>query len=154
MLRKIGLLGPGLAMLWAGIAIAGNVLLPAVKFNAEVGRIDLLRVGHEQFFWAGVLEAAVCVVFALGIWPRRTSKVLWLLLVPVVLFAIQRFALYPLLNERTVAKIAGEDLGASPLHAIYAVIEAAKIAVLLAIGVVGALVHAPRKPAAASAAAE
>lgn len=147
MLRKLGLLGPALAMAWAGIAIAGNVLLPSVKFNTDVAQIDLLKVGHEQFFWMGILEVVVWAIFALSLWPRRKSKVVWLLLVPVVLFAIQRLGLYPLLNERTMAKIAGETLADSPLHVIYAVLEAIKIAALLAIGVVGTLVHAPREPA-------
>ena len=153
MLRKIGLLGPGLAMLWAGFAMAGNVLLPAVKFNADVGRIDLLRVGHEQFFWAGVAESVICVVFLLAMWSRRNSKVIWLLAAPVLILLVQRYLLYPMLDERTLAQIAGETVGDSPLHAIYAVLEAVKIALLLAIGVVGTLVHAPRETVTASASA-
>lgn len=150
MLRKFGLLGPGLAMLWAGIAVAGNVIVAGAKFTTDVARTDLLQVGEAQFQAVGIAEAVMCVLFLLAAWPRRHSKVIWLLAIPVVVFLIQEFLVYPPLHERTLAKIAGADPGDSPLHVIYAALEGVKIALLVLIGVVGTLVHAPRKAAASA----
>ncbi|WP_061963819.1 hypothetical protein [Demequina aurantiaca] len=147
MLRRFGLLGPGLAMLWAGLAIAGNVIVAGVKFTTDVPRVDLLKVGEVQFQAVGIAEAVVCALFLLAAWPRRTSKVIWLLLAPVVLLLIQEFVVYPPLHERTLATIAGEDPDDSPLHIIYGALEGIKIILLLAIGVLGTLVHAPRSTA-------
>lgn len=147
MLRKFGLLGPGLAMLWAGIAIAGNVIVAGVKFSTDVPRVDLLQVGEVQFQAVGVAEAVICILFILAAWPRRRSKVIWLLAVPVVLFVIQEFIVFPPLHARTLQTIAGQDPGDSPLHIVYGALEGVKIIALLTIGVMGTLVHAPRGPA-------
>ncbi|WP_084105997.1 hypothetical protein [Demequina sp. NBRC 110056] len=140
------MLGPALAMLWAGIAIAGNVIAAGSKFTTDVPREDLLAVGVEQFTWAGYAEWALAAVWCVGLWNARRSRVLWVLAAPVVLLAVQKLGVYPPLNARTMATIAGESTGDSPLHAIYAALEGVKIALLVAIGVVGSILHsAPRR---------
>lgn len=150
MLRKLGLLGPGIAMLWAGIAIGGNAISAGVKFSTDVPRVDLLQVGEVQLQAVGIAEAVMCVLLVLAAWSRRKSKVIWLLTVPVVLFLIQQLVVYPPLHERTLATIAGQDPGDSQLHLVYGALEGLKIVALLLIGVMGTLVHAPRKAAPAA----
>ena len=138
----IGLLGPAFAMLWAGIAIAGNVIAAGSKFTTDVPGEDLLEVGVAQFTWTGYAEWAIAAIWVVGLWNARRSRVLWILAAPVVLLAVQKLGVYPPLHERTLATIAGEGTGDSPLHVVYAALEGVKIAVLVAIGVVGSILHA------------
>ncbi|WP_297082531.1 hypothetical protein [uncultured Demequina sp.] len=138
----IGLLGPALAMLWAGIAIAGNVIAAGSKFTTDVPREDLLQVGVAQFTWTGYAEWALAAVWVVGLWNARRSRLLWVLAAPVAVLAVQKLGVYPPLHDRTVAAIAGEDTGDSPLHVVYAALEGVKIALLVGIGVVGSILHA------------
>ena len=136
-------MGPAIAMFWAGIALAGNVIAAGSKFTTDVERTDLLEVGMVQFAWTGYVEWGLAALWLLAMWPRRRSRVVVMLAVPVVLFLIQKLGVYPLLNDRTLATIAGEDLDESPLHVVYAALEGVKIAALVVIGLVGAIVHRP-----------
>ena len=144
-LEMIGVLGPAIAMLWAGLAIGGNVIAPAAKFTTDVPREALLQVGVAQFAWVGYAEWALALVWVLGMWPRRRSRIVRMLAVPVVLLLIQKLGVLPPLHARTEAAIAGDDAGDSALHVVYAALEGLKIAVLLVIGLVGAVVHSPRR---------
>lgn len=140
------MLGPAIAMLWAGIALAGNVIAAGSKFTTDVPREELLQVGVVQFAWTGYVEWALAAVWVVGLWNARRSRVLWLLVLPVVVLAVQKLGIQPGLSERTQATIAGETPDDSPLHVIYAALEGVKIAVLVAIGVVGSILHAaPRR---------
>ncbi len=143
-LRTLGLLGPAIAMLWAGVAFAGNVIAAGSKFTTELARTDLLEVGIVQFAWVGATEWVIAAVFVLASVARWRSRVVWLLAVPVVIFAVQQWGVHPLLHERTLATIAGEELGDSPLHVVYAALEGVKLIVLVVIGVLGTLVHRGR----------
>ena len=144
-LEVIGFLGPGIAMLWAGVALAGNVIAAGSKFTTGLPRPELLEVGIVQFAWTGYVEWVLAAVWLLGMWPRRRSRIVVIFAVPVALLLIQKLGVHPPLNERTLATIAGEDPGDSPLHIIYGALEGIKIAVLVTIGLVGTLVHRPRR---------
>lgn len=143
-LEILGFLGPVIAMFWAGIALAGNVIAAGSKFTTGLPRADLLQVGVVQFAWTGYVEWVLVAVWLLAMWPRRRSRIALFFAMPVVLFLIQKLGIHPFLHERTLATIAGEDVGDSPLHIIYGALEGVKIACLVAIGLVGALVHGPR----------
>lgn len=140
-LEILGFLGPVIAMFWAGIALAGNVIAAGSKFTTDVERTDLLEVGMVQFAWTGYVEWGIAVIWLLAMWPRRRARIVLLLAAPVVLFLVQKLGVHPFLNERTLATIAGEELDDSPLHVTYAALEGVKIAALVAIGLVGAIVH-------------
>lgn len=142
-LEVLGFLGPVIAMFWAGIALAGNVIAAGSKFTTDVERTDLLEVGMVQFAWTGYVEWGLAAIWLLALWPRRRARIGLLLAVPLVVFLIQKLGVHPLLNDRTLATIAGEDLDDSPLHVIYAALEGVKIAALVVIGLVGSIVHRP-----------
>src|SRR5690554_929982 len=88
-LEVLGFLGPAIAMFWAGIALAGNVIAASSKFTTDLERTDLLEVGMVQFAWTGYVEWVLAVLWLLAMWPRRRSRIVLLLAVPVGLFLIQ-----------------------------------------------------------------
>lgn len=136
-MSKRSSLAPGLALVWAGMVIGGSMIAAPAKFEAPSLTLPTaLEVGRAQFFWLGIGEGIVCIAFVLSVLLLGGIN-RWLAAVPVVLLAVQRFALMPSLDARTLQVIAGEAVGESQLHLAFVVLEVLKILALLAIGAVG-----------------
>ena len=125
------------ALIWSGVALGGSLIATPAKFQApSLTMPTALEVGRAQFQWVGLGEALLCVVLIAAVFT--VGKLDWrLAAVPVVLFAIQRLAVMPSLDARTLQVIAGADVGPSSLHIVYIVLEVAKFAALLTAGIWG-----------------
>ena len=132
-------LPPALLILWAGLALGGNLIAAPAKFGAtSVPVADLLQVGKLQFRWLANTEWVLLgLTLAAGVFTSR-PHLLWLAL-PVGLFLVQRFAVFPELDARTIRTIAGETVPHSNIHLVYIGFELAKLATL--IGVAGWIVR-------------
>ena len=130
-----GDLVPVLALLWAGVSLGGSLVAAPAKFRApSLDRPTALEVGRAQFFWVGVTEAVLCAVLIGALVLDATGPWRWLV-VPVVLFAIQRLVIMPPLDARTRRLIREERVGASRLHLVFVVLEVVKFASLVVGGV-------------------
>lgn len=116
---------------WGGGALFGNMIAAPAKFQAPSLTMPVaLDVGRAQFQWLGMAEAVCAIaILALLLWRRRAPG--WPLLAALGLFALQRLWLMPLLDERTLAVIAGQPVGESRLHLVYVAAEIVKIGLLL-----------------------
>lgn len=122
------------ACLWAGIVIGGSLIAAPAKFEAPSLTLETaLEVGRAQFLWLGFAEAAICAVYlALLVSDARAR---WLVAVwPAILLAVQRLAVMPALDARTLQVIAGDAVGPSSLHLVYVALELAKLLALAAVG--------------------
>jgi hypothetical protein len=127
-------------LVWAGMVLAISFLEAPIKFRAPgitrelglgIGRLVFRALNRVEWVMALLLLAALCVVP-----PHRLP---WFVYAAVfVALSLQTFCLRPLLNARSERVLRGEDLPPSPLHVLYILIEAVKVIVLLALGVLAA----------------
>lgn len=127
-------------LLWAGLALGGNVIAAPAKFQVDSLTLSqLLQVGRAQFAWLGLAELAFASVAVL-----LSAFVDWRLRIPVLiavmLFGIQHFGLQPLLEARTNVIVSGAPAPESSLHLWFIAIELAKMVTLLT----GGLLHVTR----------
>jgi hypothetical protein len=125
-----------ISLLWAGLVIGISFIEAPAKFHApSLTRPVALDVGRHVFRASHVVQ----LVLAAGLWPFAALATMswgqWLALGLVeVLFFVQHLWLLPMLDGRARAIIAGQDpAGASP-HALFVVMEVAKLGALLGLG--------------------
>ncbi|PCI04401.1 MAG: hypothetical protein COB78_08795 [Hyphomicrobiales bacterium] len=128
---------PFIAILWAGIAIGATLIATPVKFLAPSLTLSTaLEIGRVTFYWVGIAEAVLCAIFIIALFAFGGAR--WkLAFIPIVLFAVQRLGLMPILDSRTVEIIAGNSVDDSNLHVVYIYVEFAKIIALLVVGALG-----------------
>lgn len=118
-------------LLWAGLAIGGNLIAAPAKFDVDVLSLgDLLRVGRAQFAWLGSAEiffAVLTVVICLFItgWPRRAAAI------AVFILALQQLGFQPILQDRTDMILTGQTPPETHLHLWFIGAEVAKVALLI-----------------------
>ena len=120
-----------LAVLWAGVALGGSLIAAPAKFQApSLSMPSALEVGRAQFLWVGIGEALVCglLIAALVFIPAPGSG---LFVIPIILFALQRLAVMPVLDARSLRVIEGGTAGPRSLHRVYILLEVAKFLMLL-----------------------
>ncbi|MEM1237437.1 MAG: hypothetical protein AAGI10_10740 [Pseudomonadota bacterium] len=124
---------PFVAALWAGALLGGSFIAAPAKFTVEALALpELLAVGQAQFQALAVAELLLAIVLVgVAIWRRPVRW--WLVLVPVIIFAEQQLMIYPALDARTEARIAGQAVGESHLHLIYVALEGVKFLSLVAL---------------------
>lgn len=123
-----------LPVLWAGLALGGNLIAAPAKFQVEALSVaELLVVGRAQFAWLGVAELALAAAILLTLMLRR-QRPGWLLLVAFAVFAVQQLGLQPRLQARSDLLIAGQAAGESVLHLVFIAAEIVKIGLLLCAG--------------------
>ena len=135
--RMINSVAPLTMTLWAGLVLGGSLIAAPAKFQAPSLELPVaLEVGRAQFLWVGYAEAACCgamvallVVSALRGELQRLALIL--ALSAMLLLAVQRLALMPLLNERTDAIIAGSIVPPSQLHLVFIILEILRLAILI-----------------------
>lgn len=121
---------------WFGMTAAISLLEAPVKFTAPaLSRAAALDVGRVVFAALNKAElvaliVALIVVRVAGLAPRLWAACAGLALIVLV----QSAWLLPELAERAQLIVAGTEPPASPVHAIYAVLEIAKLLMLLGLG--------------------
>jgi hypothetical protein len=124
-------LGVGLALLWAGLCLGGNVIAAAAKFSVlSLELADLLRVGRAQFAALDQAElgflVALCLVLSLcRRWPPMAF---WGVCLG---FFAEQLLLLPLVEARSDLIFAGKTPAPSRLHLWLIALELGKITALL-----------------------
>ncbi|MBW8482706.1 hypothetical protein [Actinomadura parmotrematis] len=122
---------------WAGMVLAISFLEAPLKFRAPGVTIPVgLGIGRIVFRALNLAETALAVVVVVAVAagsPPAATVVLTACL--AVLLAVQLGVVRPRLNRRSDRVLAGEDLPRSHGHLVYIVLEAAKLALLVALGV-------------------
>ena len=122
-----------IALLWAGMIIGISFLESWVKFRApsltrEIG----LDVGRTVFkFFHHVQNVLLLLSIVLSVFAQF-PLIDWLLLLGLtIILSMQLFWLFPQLNRRADAIIAGINPSPSPIHTFYGVTEILKWCILL-----------------------
>jgi hypothetical protein len=123
--------------LWLGMVLAISFLEAPLKFRAPGVTIPIgLGIGRIVFRALNTAEIALAVVVvaavAAGSPPAAVAAIT---AVTAVLLAAQLGVVRPRLNRRSDRVLAGEDLPRSRGHLYYVALEAAKVALLLALGI-------------------
>lgn len=127
------LIAPILVLIWAGVSLGGSLIAAPAKFQApSLSLSTALEVGQAQFRWMGVTEAILCTGMIISLFLGPTAHWKWMV-APVALFAIQRLAVMPTLDARTLEVIDGAPAGETSLHLIYIVLEGLKFFALIAV---------------------
>jgi hypothetical protein len=127
------------ALLWAGMLIGVSWIATPVKFAAASLTMPVaLDVGRVTFHLFNTIEWALAVLLLIVAFIGRARVMPFLFsAVIAVLILLQTIWLLPLLDERVAMVIAGGTPPPSSLHLWYVIIEAMKLVLLLAIGLVG-----------------
>jgi hypothetical protein len=127
--------GCRIACLWAGLCIGGNLIAASAKFQvASLPLSTALEIGQVTFRSVGLLEALLCVALIVLLFLRSHRFRIFCTL-PALLFAVQWFAVMPVLHTRTVAIISGSSLPPSNVHFIYMILEFSKVLFLVVAGI-------------------
>ena len=128
------------ALLWAGMLIGVSWLATPVKFAAPSLTMPVaLDVGRVTFHLFNRIEWGLAILLLAGTFVHRARGRLPLLFAAVTaaLVLLQTVWLLPVLDERVAVVIAGGTPPESMLHLWYILIEAVKLVLLLAIGLIG-----------------
>ena len=137
--RHAAILRPGLAtliLLWAGVLIGVSFLAAPVKFAAPSLTLPVaMDVGRQEFGALNLVEIGLAVLTLTLAIATRPGRLIWLgLAIAALVVALQALWLLPLLDARAVLIIQGETPQPAPWHALYIVLESAKLLALLSAG--------------------
>ncbi|TYB41539.1 hypothetical protein [Actinomadura chibensis] len=123
--------------LWLGMVLAISFMEAPLKFRAPGLTIPVgLGIGRIVFRALNAAETGLAVVVVAAVAAGRPSApVAVLAALAAALLAVQLGVIRPRLNRRSDRVLAGEDLPRSRGHLYYVACEAAKVALLLALGV-------------------
>jgi hypothetical protein len=123
-----------LLTVWAGIIIGVSLISTPVKFQAPLLTMPAgLDVGRYTFRLLSRIElglAVAAIIAAFFAKPARISIIALSIVVAAVL--LQHYWLLPVLDARVTRLLAGESIPDSAHHTVYAVMEVAKSALLIA----------------------
>lgn len=127
--------------LWLGVLIGVSFVATPAKFNAEsLSLIEALDVGQHTFSTFRWIEGSFCAaLLAHLLWLKDIRFFAPIVLVLVSLVAVQVFVLLPTLGVRIDAYLSGTPPPPSSDHFTYALIEIAKVVVLVALIVATAI---------------
>ncbi|HLH04560.1 MAG TPA: hypothetical protein VKX25_17470 [Bryobacteraceae bacterium] len=124
---------PILATLWAGTIIGVSFVATPAKFQAASLSLRAgVEVGRYTFQWFSALELVFSsVVVVAAILARTKARIAIMLAVAVIELLLQRYWLLPELDRRVSEILAGAPVVFSPLHWMYAALDASKAALLI-----------------------
>jgi hypothetical protein len=134
--RALGVLATAVPFVWLGMVLAISFVEAPVKFRAPgvtlpvglaIGRLVFRALNLAEVVLAALLTAALAGAGAAPVWA--------LLGLTVVVLLVQVLAVRPGLDDRAERIIAGEVLPRSRRHLVYVALELAKVALLVALGV-------------------
>ena len=136
-MRTGAVIAAAVPFVWLGMVLAISFLEAPLKFRAPgitvplglgIGRLVFRALNAAEIVLAAVLVVAGAVT---GMPPGP-----WVLFACLaVLLAIQVLVLRPRLDRRAVAILAGQSISRSHHHLAYIALEAAKVLVLISLGV-------------------
>jgi hypothetical protein len=125
------------AFVWFGMVLAISFLEAPLKFRAPGVSLRIgLGIGRLVFRALNIVEAvlAAAILAAVAADPPPARAIVPLA-VAIAVLAAQLLVVRPLLNRRSDAVLAGRDAPHSHAHHAYVVLEAIKLAALLAGGI-------------------
>jgi hypothetical protein len=128
-----------ISLFWAGMIAAISFLEAPVKFTAPSLTLQVgLDVGRHVFGAFNKVEIVLATLLVVSVFLGRMPAGLkiWTSLVAVLL-VLECFWLLPVLDERALAIIAGEDPGGSSPHTWYIIFDIIKLVGLILIGYLG-----------------
>lgn len=123
---------------WLGMVLAISFLEAPLKFRTPgldlrtglaIGRIVFRALNIAECVWVAVI--AMCLLI-----DRPSAAITSLAVAAAAILLVQLLVVRPQLARRTNQVLAGEDAPRSSSHQWYILLEAAKVAVLVALGVV------------------
>ncbi|HXX30943.1 MAG TPA: DUF4149 domain-containing protein [Myxococcaceae bacterium] len=130
-----------LCLVWVGIIVGISFIEAPVKFRTPtLTRPVALDVGRTVFHASQLVQAALLALALAAGALGRAPRWVWLLLGGVAAaLALQMAWLFPVLDARAEAIIAGRTPGGSPAHALYGALEVLKVLGLAAAAVLSLL---------------
>jgi hypothetical protein len=126
-----------LPFLWLGLILGISVIETPLKFQAPGITTALgLGIGRLVFHVLNLVELVIACVLVIVVARQARDWPFALLGGVIAILLVQAFWLRPLLDDRAVRIIAGEDVPASSLHLAYIALEGVKLVALPALGVV------------------
>jgi hypothetical protein len=123
---------------WFGMVLAISFMEAPLKFQAPGITIPLgLGIGQLVFFALNKMEIVCAVLLLIAFWRAgsNTMKEIVLLGTALLILILQTAWLLPALDSRAREVIAGTAAPFSSLHLIYIGSDAAKLALLLVLGI-------------------
>ncbi len=137
MRRTEQLIAIALPFLWLGLILGISVIETPLKFQAPGITTALgLGIGRLVFHVLNLVELVIACVLVIVVARQARDWPIALLGGVIAILLVQAFWLRPLLDDRAVRIIAGEDVPASSLHLAYIALEGVKLVALPVLGVV------------------
>ena len=137
MRRTEQLIAIALPFLWLGLILGISVIETPLKFQAPGITTALgLGIGRLVFHVLNLVELVIACVLVIVVARQARDWPFALLGGVIAILLVQAFWLRPLLDDRAVRIIAGEDVPASSLHFAYIALEGVKLVALPVLGVV------------------
>lgn len=130
-------LATGVVFVWLGMVLAISFLEAPLKFRAPGVTVPIgLGIGRLVFRALNVIEACFALaLLATVVLGTASGSVVGLAGLAVVVLLLQLAAVRPRLNARTKRVLAGADAPRSGSHLSYVLLEMAKVATLLTLGI-------------------
>ncbi|MEV4812187.1 hypothetical protein [Micromonospora avicenniae] len=130
-------LATGVVFVWLGMVLAISFLEAPLKFRAPGVTVPVgLGIGRLVFRALNVIEACFALtLLAAVVLGTESGSVVVVAGLPVVVLLLQLVAVRPRLNSRTERVLAGADVPRSGSHLSYVLLEVAKVATLLTLGI-------------------
>ncbi|MDA7827183.1 hypothetical protein N9A67_03035 [Rhodobacteraceae bacterium] len=123
--------GKTLMILWAGLALGGNMIAAPAKFQViSLSTAQLVQVGRAQFTWLGWAEMTLCFAILMLLAKQRVWPSLAMTIV-VSIFAIQQMWLQPMLQIQSDLLMSGGQPVKNHLHVAFILAETLKIGFLI-----------------------
>lgn len=121
-----------ITILWIGFVVAISFLETPLRFRAESISLPIaLQIGKLVFHALNWVEWLFAVLTGLSLWYGPVSrKSRWLGLWIVLILVLQTALLFGVLDPRTNAQIAGQEIGPSAAHSAYVGLEICKLILL------------------------
>jgi hypothetical protein len=134
--RTEQLIAIALPFVWLGLILGISVIETPLKFQAPGITTALgLGIGRLVFHALNLVELVIACVLAIVVARQARDWPFALLGGVLAILLVQAFWLRPLLDDRAVRIIAGEDVPASSLHLVYIAFEGVKLMALPVLGV-------------------
>lgn len=127
--------------IWFGMVVAISFIEAPLKFQAPGITLPLgLGIGRLVFQMLNRIEIVLAIIMAAVFLIKKSERGLpfYLFLVVAAILILQTFWLLPVLDMRAELVIAGETPPGSSEHIVYIVVEALKILLLFAMGILTA----------------
>lgn len=116
---------------WLSFLMAIDFFETPIRFSTKhLNMIQALRIGRNLFKQLLRLEFIFLVLALFHAWKMNLYPVLFIVIALGFLLIIQQFYLLPILEERAIAFIAGEEVPTSWHHTYYVSIEVIKCVLL------------------------